>query len=180
VVETLQALSLDVKVTADGFELNTGNRARAIVNNDNLLFDQFEYSLDNPDGPYQSQNFFENIPGGLHRIYVRGLGDCGGVLESDPFLIVNYPTVFTPNGDGTNETWNILGTENPNITGDVTIQIFDRHGKLMAQIDPLGEGWDGTYNARPVPSTDYWFIVNYTDLLTNERINFNGHFSLIR
>ena len=84
------------------------------------------------------------------------------------------------NGDGTNETWNILGTENPNTTGDVTIQIFDRHGKLMAQIDPLGEGWDGTYNTRPVPSTDYWFIVNYTDRLTNERVNFNGHFSLIR
>ena len=180
VVETLQTLSIDVEVTADGFELNTGNRARAIVNNDNLLFDQFEYSLDNPDGPFQTQNYFENIPGGLHRIYVRGLGDCGDVLESDPFLIVNYPTVFTPNGDGTNETWNILGTENPNITGEVTIQIFDRHGKLMAQIDPLGDGWDGTYNTRPVPSTDYWFIVNYTDLLTNERIDFNGHFSLIR
>ena len=180
VVETLQALSIEVEVTADGFELNTGNRALAIVNNDNLLFDQFEYSLDNPDGPYQAQNYFENIPGGLHRIYVRGLSGCGSVLESAPFLIVNYPTVFTPNGDGTNETWNILGTENPNITGEVRIQIFDRHGKLMAQIDPLGIGWDGTYNTRPVPSTDYWFIVDYTNRLTNERVSFNGHFSLVR
>lgn len=179
-VETLQPFSVEVEVTAEGFALNTGNRARAIVNNDNLLFDQFEYSIDDPNGPYQPQNFFENIPGGLHRIYVRGLGGCGSVLESAPFLIVNYPTVFTPNGDGTNDTWNILGTDNPNTTAEVRIQIFDRYGKLMALVNPFGAGWDGTYNSKPVPSTDYWFVVDYTDRLTNESISFNGHFSLIR
>ena len=180
VIDGLSPTSVQVEVTAEGFELNSGNRVRAIVNNDNLLFDRFEYSLDDPNGPFQVENFFENVPGGLHTIYVRSLSDCGGVIGSTPFLIVNYPTVFTPNGDGTNETWNILGTDNPNLTGDVQIQIFDRHGKLLTQLNPFGPGWDGNYGANPMPSSDYWFTVSYFDLLANQQVDFNGHFSLIR
>ncbi|MEL6305260.1 MAG: T9SS type B sorting domain-containing protein, partial [Bacteroidota bacterium] len=180
VIDGLSPTSIEVEVTAEGFELNSGNRVRAIVNNDNLLFDRFEYSLDDPNGPFQAENFFENVPGGLHTIYVRSLSDCGGVIGSTPFLIVNYPTVFTPNGDGTNETWNILGTDNPNLTGDVQIQIFDRHGKLLTQLNPFGPGWDGNYGANPMPSSDYWFTVSYFDLLANQQVDFNGHFSLIR
>ena len=180
VVETLRPLNVAVDVTAEGYELNANNRVRVIVNDDNLLYDQFEYSLDNPDGPFQLQNYFENVVGGLHRVYVRGLQDCGGTISSDIFLIVNHPTFFTPNGDGINDTWNILGTENPNITDNVVIQIFDRHGKLMDQISPFGEGWDGTYNGAPMPASDYWFTVSYTDLLSGENVEFNGHFSLKR
>ena len=180
VEESLQANTIEVEITADGFELNASNRVRAIINGDNLLFDQFEYSLDGPNGPFQEESYFQNVIGGLYRMYARSRNGCGDVIESEPFLIVNHPTFFSPNGDGINETWNILGTDNPNITADVTIQIFNRHGKLMAQLNPFGPGWDGTYNFNPAPEDDYWFIVNYTDLLTNERINFNGHFSLVR
>jgi gliding motility-associated-like protein len=37
------------------------------------------------------------------------------------------------------------------------IYIFDRHGKLIKQISPVGEGWDGNYNGQQQPGTDYWF-----------------------
>ena len=52
------------------------------------------------------------------------------------------------------------------LRGDPTakIYIFDRFGKLLKQISPsLGPGWDGNYNGNPLPSSDYWFLVEYTE-----------------
>ncbi len=89
---------------------------------------------------------------------------------------MNYPKFFTPNGDGHNDTWNIKGLS---VQPDAKIYIFDRFGKLLKQLSPAGEGWDGTFGGRPVPSTDYWFTVEYNDFQGNRR-EFKGHFSLKR
>ena len=55
------------------------------------------------------------------------------------------------------------------------IYIFDRYGKLLKELDPLGLGWDGTYIGYPLPSTDYWFRVQLED-----GREFKSHFSLVR
>jgi gliding motility-associated-like protein len=79
---------------------------------------------------------------------------------------------FTPNADGYNDTWNLLGgTTQPG----AEIYIFDRFGKLLAKIDPMGTGWDGKYNGLPLPSTDYWFSIELSDGTIQK-----GHFSLVR
>ncbi|MCH7785560.1 MAG: T9SS type B sorting domain-containing protein, partial [Bacteroidetes bacterium] len=54
----------------------------------------------------------------------------------------------------------------------------DRFGKLLKQISPIGEGWDGTYNGNPLPSSDYWFRVEYKE--DNTLKEFKGHFTLKR
>ncbi|WP_282075702.1 T9SS type B sorting domain-containing protein [Maribacter aquivivus] len=172
---------IEIEITSEGFELNSGNRVRAIINNDIFAYTNFEYSLDDPDGPYQTDNFFQNVVGGLHTIFVRSIGSCGTTLESDPFLIVNYPTYFSPNGDGSNDTWFPLGLADPNLTTNVVAEIYDRHGKLVHYLDPFGAGWDGTYNGESLPESDYWFVIEYTDAIDDNRnIQFKGHFSLIR
>lgn len=175
-----QAGELTVEVTAEGYELNSGNRVRLLVGSDPLVFDQFEYSITGPDGPYQADNIFTNVDGGLYTGYVRAISGCGSLVASDPFLIVNYPTFFTPNGDGINETWRPLGLENLNITGDVDIYVYDRHGKLLTRLDPLGPGWDGTYNGQLMTPTDYWFKAFFRNELDGTPVFFNGHFSLKR
>jgi gliding motility-associated-like protein len=58
---------------------------------------------------------------------------------------------------------------------DAKIYIFDRFGKLLAQIDPNGEGWDGRFNGFQMPSTDYWFSIELKDGTVKK-----GHFSLVR
>ena len=78
------------------------------------------------------------------------------------------------NGDGTNDTWDITGM-NALFYQNSTIHIYDRYGKLVASVDPEGNGWDGTYNGYALPSTDYWYVVT----LENGRI-VKGHFSMVR
>lgn len=175
-----QATNVAVEITALGYNFGQGNRVRLLPGTDPLTFDQFEYSLSGPDGPYQSSNIFENVPGGLYTGYVRSLLGCGQTIASSPFLVINYPTFFTPNGDGSNDTWRPYGLDNLNLTTSLEILIYDRYGQLMTSLDGLDESWDGTVNGRPAVETDYWFTISYFDELAGIPVNFKGHFSLKR
>ncbi|WP_347373899.1 T9SS type B sorting domain-containing protein [Aequorivita sp. Q41] len=132
----------------------------------------YEYQLD--DGPFQDSNIFENVEPGNHTVTIKDKFGCGEVTFD--VGVIDYPPYFTPNSDGYHDTWNIIGIA----AGDPTakIYIFDRFGKLLKQLSPLDTGWDGTYNGNPLPSSDYWFRVEYTeDEVAKE---FKGHFTLKR
>jgi gliding motility-associated-like protein len=136
-------------------------------NNDNYL-----YSIDY--GPFQVSNVFTNVGFGWHDITVQ---DTNGCLDATiRAFVINYPRFFTPNGDQQNDTWNIFSLRevNPN----AKIYIFDRYGKFIKQISPMGVGWDGTFNGEALPSTDYWFTVEYEE--QGEAKVFKAHFSLKR
>ncbi len=131
----------------------------------------YEYQLDH--GPWQDSNVFDNVSSGLHVITVRDINGCGETTMET--LVINYPNYFTPNGDGYHDTWNIK-----DLSDDVTskINIYDRYGKLITQISPTGNGWDGTFNGNPLPSTDYWFAVEYTH--ESVKREFRAHFAMKR
>jgi gliding motility-associated-like protein len=59
------------------------------------------------------------------------------------------------------------------------ISIFDRYGKLIYQFKGNQPGWDGTFNGADLPSTDYWFTLDYKDS-NNVQQSFKAHFSLMR
>jgi gliding motility-associated-like protein len=130
------------------------------------------YQLD--QGVLQESNVFTGVTGGTHDITVVDTQGCTYLTQK--VLVIDYPKYFTPNGDGYNDTWNIIGLNQP----DAKLFIFDRYGKLVKQIVPssLSEGWDGTYNNIPLPSTDYWFTLDYTENGTKKQ--FKAHFSLKR
>lgn len=132
----------------------------------------YEYQLDG--GEYQDSPIFNNVTSGIHIITVRDKNGCGNTTTQA--LVINYPKFFTPNADGYNDTWNINDLSNQS---SAIIYIYDRYGKLMRQIKPSGEGWDGTFNGSTMPSTDYWFTITYTDenQVTQE---FKSHFAMKR
>lgn len=73
--------------------------------------------------------------------------------------------------------WNIIGIYTiPN----AKIYIFDRYGKLIKQLSPMGAGWDGTYNGEPLPTDDYWFTVDYNEPSNGTPKEFKAHFTLKR
>ncbi len=129
------------------------------------------YSLD--QGIVQEENVFTNITPGTHSVTITDVNGCTN--ETKTVFIIGYPHYFTPNGDGINDNWNIIGLD---ASYNAKIYIFDRYGKLIKQISPNGQGWDGTYNGEPLPSTDYWFNVEYIELGVGKL--FNSHFSLKR
>jgi gliding motility-associated-like protein/uncharacterized repeat protein (TIGR01451 family) len=141
---------------------------------------QYVYQLDN--GPIQQTGYFPNVTAGEHTVTVydttngniNTINSCGTLLISD-VQIIDYPRFFTPNGDGYNDLWNITGLTDFH---KAEIYIFDRHGKLLKQLNPQGEGWNGTLNGNQLPATDYWFKVIYTE--NNNRKEFRAHFSLKR
>jgi len=131
----------------------------------------YEYQLDH--GPFQDSPVFTNVSSGTHTITVRDKNGCEPSYATA--LVVNYPKFFTPNGDGFNDTWNIIDLK---AQADAKISIFDRQGKFLTFIKPNGAGWDGTFNGRELPSTDYWFVVNYEeDGMSKE---FRAHFAMKR
>ncbi len=134
-------------------------------------FGIYEYSLDGID--WQTSPVFSGLENGNYTIYVRDIQGCD-LLLSDPIQTITYPNYFTPNGDGYNDNWVIRLPTNY----EGLISIYDRYGKLVKQIGSNGTGWDGTYNGNPMPSTDYWFKVEYTE--NDKRKEFKSHFSLKR
>ncbi|AGC78149.1 T9SS type B sorting domain-containing protein [Nonlabens dokdonensis] len=151
------------RIDVGQFEVNT-NTLTAIVTGSG----DYEFSLDN--FVYQDSQRFTNLYPGFYTIYVRDKNGCGTV--SMDAVIIGGPPYFTPNQDGYHDTWQVIAvSEIP----DASIYIFDRYGKLLKQISATGPGWDGTYNGNPMPSSDYWYLVELTD-----GRSFKGHFALKR
>ncbi|RZN78707.1 MAG: T9SS type B sorting domain-containing protein [Winogradskyella sp.] len=159
--------SLDVEVVSQTFTGNNMIVATATGNS------EYEYSLDN--GPWELSGEFENVTGGEHLVAVRDVLGCGILYEN--ITVIDYPKFFTPNGDGNNDTWTIRGIDSQPAA---VIYIHDRYGKLLKQLSPTSPGWDGTYNGNNMPSSDYWFTLEYNEPINDERRTFTAHFALKR
>jgi gliding motility-associated-like protein len=133
----------------------------------------YEFNLDN--GPWQNDGNFDDVSAGEHIVSARDVNGCG--IGSTTVLIIDYPRYFTPNGDGNHDQWNIVGIDTQ---PTARIFIFDRYGKLLKQLSAINSGWDGTYNGNLMPTSDYWFTLEYDEPRTGERKNFRAHFTLKR
>ena len=130
------------------------------------------YQLDN--GPLQTDPIFQGVSAGFHELSVINDKGCSRLTKNAH--VIGYPKYFTPNGDGINDTWNIIGLNQANSR----VYIYDRYGKFIKSIIPLDSerGWDGTYEGNLLPSTDYWFSIEYIE--NSLQKIFKSHFTLKR
>ena len=137
---------------------------------DNLGVGDYEYALD--DSSFQDNPYFDLVRPGMRTVKVRDKNGCG--VSSAQVGVVGYYKYFSPNNDGINDTWQILGLKTT-FNSNSLVYIYDRYGRFLYQISNADDFWGGTYQGQPLPADDYWFRLELED----GRI-YSGHFSLMR
>ena len=69
------------------------------------------------------------------------------------------------------DTWRVID----NTGSFISINIYDRYGKLLKSLVPNNFEWDGTFNGNLLNTDDYWFVIN-----RGSEIPIKGHFTLKR
>lgn len=168
---TTQASPIPLSVTATPSELIAFDTDNTIVATATPNSSDYLYSID--DSGEQENNIFYNVSPGKHILKAINKYGCGETKTV--FTIVDYPKFFTPNGDSFNDYWGIRDTS---LFDTYTVSIFDRYGKLIAQINKNTPEWDGTLNGQTLPASDYWFRLIYT--IDNVEYEYRNHFTLKR
>jgi gliding motility-associated-like protein len=102
------------------------------------------------------------ITGDINRVYTLTVTDTRGCVAQDTALIKVSPIIkinntFTPNGDGVNDYWDIIGLI---AYQEATVDIFDRWGQKVFHSLGYPKPWDGTFNGKPVPIGVYYYLIN--------------------
>lgn len=108
------------------------------------------------------------------KVYGHDKNGCGMTIKE--VWMLGFMKFFTPNQDGFNDRWKILGLERQ---PEANLYIFDRYGKLLESLSPVGAGWDGHYKGHPMPANDYWFRLEYKSSDGTPKI-FQDSFTLMR
>ena len=111
--------------------------------------------------------------------HIAKVVDAAGCSTTMQFAMespaISIPEHFSPNGDGTNDTW--VCPSLADVYPNSLVSIYDRFGKLLIQfLGADADGWDGTYQGVPMPSTDYWYQIDIEEI----NMQYVGHFTLIR
>ncbi len=117
-------------------------------------------------------------PVGEYTYIVTGL-DFNGCEGQDSVRLIVEPStedlgimdLFTPNGDGVNDTWMIEFIDNLIAH---TIVVFNRGGVEVFRTTNYQNDWDGTYRGRDLPEGTYWYVIRSEDQ------EFKGAITIIR
>ena len=118
------------------------------------------------------------ITGTIDRTYTLTVTDSRGCVNKDETSIkvspiIVAPNTFTPNNDGINDQWNIIGLI---AYPAATVDVFDRYGQKVFHSISYPKAWDGTYNGKLLPTGTYYYVI---DTKLNGLI-LSGYIALIR
>ncbi|MES2377281.1 MAG: gliding motility-associated C-terminal domain-containing protein [Bacteroidota bacterium] len=86
----------------------------------------------------------------------------GCAIETDKVTVTVYenvvvPNTFTPNGDGSNDTWDIAAIGS--FSGSV-VTVYNREGLPIFKSTGYIKAWDGTYNGKLMPFGTYYYVID--------------------
>ena len=124
----------------------------------------YQYSVNNQDlYDYNASDIIDLTSGEYIFTFIDSQG-CESediIVNIDPASenCLEIPSLFTPNGDGQNDIWEIIGIEDyPN----AKIDIYNRWGQIIftSSGNYFGNEWDGTHNGTPLPYAVYYYIID--------------------
>lgn len=97
--------------------------------------------------------------------YVEISNACGSITETvrvdtNCVALLEMPNVFTPNGDGINDLFIPIKTQQIN---NLTFSIYNRWGNQIAEIKPNMISWDGKNGEESSPEGVYFWLAFYSD-----------------
>ncbi len=104
---------------------------------------------------------------GIYNVLLRVTTSFGCVNETSREVMIHpdfaayAPNSFSPNGDGLNDYFEIIGTG----VKKFKLQIYSRWGELIFESNSLEDKWDGTVNGKLVPRGTYVYKIYYTTFL---------------
>ena len=78
-------------------------------------------------------------------------------IENCPLIV---PTAFTPNDDGDNDLWQIIGLDDQ--FPENTVSVFNRWGETIYESIPGNystKPWDGKYKGALLPVSSYYYVI---------------------
>ena len=146
------------------------------------IFTSFEWDFDdgNTSQEFEPLHFYEVEGDYFVTLTATDDFDCEnsytGLVNIYSSLFFYSPDVFSPNGDGVNDFFNV------SIVGHDTFELFvyDRWGKQLFTTTNPSEGWDGKYpNGIEVPQDVYMYKVVMSNKGLGEKIE-RGRVSIIK
>jgi gliding motility-associated-like protein len=104
-------------------------------------------------------------PPGQYEIVVTGASSPNYVITDQNAVLtvlpgeasIVIPNLFTPNGDGINDYWNIKSL---NFFPQCMVSVYSRSGGLVFQSHGYPKPWDGTRNGNPLPVGTYYYVIS--------------------
>jgi len=129
-------------------------------------------------GQYEFTSYITNPVSGTNTIRVRDANGC--TFDTTYFYItappldITIPAAFTPNEDGLNDTWDIIGLQKH---PEAHVKIYNRWNRLVYEFNgTAAHGWNGWLNGMRMPMDTYWYIIT----LNHPSSPLKGYFTLIR
>ncbi len=128
---------------------------------------------------------FAGLSSGSYTFYMMDANGCSDSLSFELLFVppidtlpaadtIKVPTGFSPNADGTNDTWEIPGIDHfPN----AQIEVFNIWGGLVFQSAGVYRPWNGQRNGQDLPSANYYFVI---DLKTEGQPLYKGSLTILR
>ena len=136
-------------------------------------YGEYEYFFQGES--YGSESVYTTFESELVSVRVVDQQGCSTIV-SVPFEftgMIEVPNFFTPDSDGMNDVW---APRNREFFPNIEVKIYDRYGRVVAKLDNVTH-WDGSYEGSPVPTGDYWFVINENN---KDKKQYVGHFTLYR
>lgn len=109
------------------------------------------------------------------RNYCSSYTDTVNITEG--ICVVHVPSAFTPNGDGINDLFKVLGVE---AVDQFSLRIFNRWGQTIFYSQDKNSGWDGSVGGEPAPVGAYVYELHFRYQLTGVSYRMQGTVSLMR
>lgn len=150
----------------------------------------WEYDFDDPNS---GSSNFANIKYPWHNFTDTGYYDVQLVVTNEygctdtayrtfyvkPFPQLYFPDAFTPNGDGLNDVFQVVGHDFDWNTFEMNI--LDRWGRVLFRTTDVNEGWNGKeFNTGNMcPPANYVVVIKVSDRDKNPEV-FRGRVVLVR